>query len=270
MYNNDNYCNNCGKLGHLYSNCKLPIISIGIIAFTYNKKENQYKYLMIRRKDTLGYMDFVRGKYSIYNKEYILNLLNQMTLSEKAKLLERDFDILWKSIWHDNGSSQQYKNEENTSREKYNAVLSGITSQKENYTLEELIEMSNKQFGWTEPEWGFPKGRRNSGENDVNCAMREFTEETGYSQDQIYNIDNIHPFEETFMGSNYRSYKHKYYLTMIKECDIMKRKSFDMSEVSKLEWKTFQECLDSIRDYNLEKKVVITNVNNCLIKCKLV
>ena len=152
MYNNDNYCNNCGKLGHLYSNCKLPIISIGIIAFTYNKKENQYKYLMIRRKDTLGYMDFVRGKYSIYNKEYILNLLNQMTLSEKAKILEKDFDILWKSIWHDNGSSQQYKNEENTSREKYNAVLSGITSQKENYTLKELIEISNKQFGWTEPE----------------------------------------------------------------------------------------------------------------------
>ena len=75
----DTCCNNCGKLGHLYGNCKLPIISIGIVAFTFDTTIQKHKYLMIRRKDTLGYMDFVRGKYSIYNKDYLLNLLNQLT-----------------------------------------------------------------------------------------------------------------------------------------------------------------------------------------------
>ena len=266
----EHYCNNCGKIGHLYSNCKLPIISIGIIAFTYDKTNQIYRYLMIQRKDTLGYMDFVRGKYSIYNKDYILNLLNQMTQKEKCMLLMKDFDILWDSIWHNNGSSQQYKNEENISREKFNAILSGVTSHKDNFNLEELIELSNEQSSWLEPEWGFPKGRRNSGETDIHCAIREFIEETGYSQNQMHNIDNIHPFEEIFMGSNYRSYKHKYYLTMIKQDDIEKRNSYDMSEVSKLEWKTFGECIECIRDYNLEKKMLITNVENCLKNCKLV
>ena len=50
---NDNYCNNCGKQGHLYHQCKMPITSIGIIVFRYNEKNN-IEYLMIRRKDTLG------------------------------------------------------------------------------------------------------------------------------------------------------------------------------------------------------------------------
>ena len=28
----DNYCNNCGKHGQLFSNCLVPITSLGIIA----------------------------------------------------------------------------------------------------------------------------------------------------------------------------------------------------------------------------------------------
>ena len=67
----NNYCNNCGKNGHLYHQCKLPITSLGIIAFRIN--DNQIQYLMIRRKDTLGYIDFMRGKYSVFNKDYIIH-----------------------------------------------------------------------------------------------------------------------------------------------------------------------------------------------------
>ena len=32
------FCNNCGKQGHLFNQCKNPIISSGIIAF--RKKQN--------------------------------------------------------------------------------------------------------------------------------------------------------------------------------------------------------------------------------------
>ena len=34
------------------------------------------------RKETLGYIEFM-GKYTIQNKEYILNLIKQMTVTEK-------------------------------------------------------------------------------------------------------------------------------------------------------------------------------------------
>ena len=58
----ENYCNNCGKLGHYYHHCKMPITSIGVIVFRYNP-EGKIEYLMIRRKDTFGYIDFMLGKY---------------------------------------------------------------------------------------------------------------------------------------------------------------------------------------------------------------
>ena len=35
------YCNNCGKQGHQYHQCKLPITSYGIICFYVDKRWNQ-------------------------------------------------------------------------------------------------------------------------------------------------------------------------------------------------------------------------------------
>ena len=55
-------CNNCSKIGHLIHQCKLPIISCGIILILIVNKK--VYYLMIRRKDSFGYIDFIKGKYS--------------------------------------------------------------------------------------------------------------------------------------------------------------------------------------------------------------
>jgi ADP-ribose pyrophosphatase YjhB (NUDIX family) len=260
-------CSNCGKSGHGYQLCKMPIISMGVIAFMIDDN-GEYRFLMICRKDTLGFMDFMRGKYSIYNKEYIINLLKEMTINEKEQLLTYDFDSLWKKLWCNSSISMQYKIEESTSKEKFNALVAGIMTQNDTYTLADLIAESNTYDVWEEAEWGFPKGRRNHNEKDMDCAVREFVEETGYSAESLYNIENLQYFEEIFMGSNYKSYKHKYYLMKMNEL-IQNKKSYDKREVSKVEWKTFDECLKCIRPYNLEKKKLIEDVNRCLTMYKL-
>ena len=41
--------------------------------------------------------------------------------------------------------------------------------------------------------------------------------------------------------------------------------NYQKTEVSKIEWKTVDECLSSIRPYNLEKKNIIKNVNQVLL-----
>jgi 8-oxo-dGTP pyrophosphatase MutT (NUDIX family) len=139
--------------------------------------------------------------------------------------------------------------------------------------LHELVR--NSDTTWTETEWEFPKGRRNPQEKDLDCGLREFEEETGYSQDTIYIIENILPFEEIYIGSNHKSYKHKYFLAFMNEennqetNDAFNMQNYQKSEVSKLEWKTFGECLKSIRPYNLEKKKIITNIHNLLQQYKL-
>ena len=79
------FCNNCGKQGHLYHQCKRPITSIGLIIFRI--RNNKREYLMICRKNSLGFVDFMRGKYKIYNIIHLNNLINEMTNNEKNKLL---------------------------------------------------------------------------------------------------------------------------------------------------------------------------------------
>ena len=264
----NNYCNNCGKKGHVFHQCKIPITSIGVIIFRIFEGKRQY--LMIRRKDTLGYIDFMRGKYSVYNKHYIMNMLKQMTTIEKANLKKGDFDTLWKDIWGENTISSQYKTEEVISREKFNNLVNGVyTNQFILCTLSSLIDESNKLETWEEAEWGFPKGRRNYQEKDYECALREMTEETGYSSNMVKNIKNVFPYEEIFTGSNYKSYKHKYFLMYMNYDDSLKTGKYDTSEVSSIEWKTYDECMNCIRPYNLEKKRLITNIETSLLKYKV-
>ena len=125
------------------------------------------------------------------------------------------------------------------------------------------------QDDWREPEWGFPKGRRNYQEKDYDCAVREFCEETGYTESMIEPMINVMPYEEIFTGSNYKSYKHKYFLMYMKYSETKDTSTYQKSEVSKMEWGSLENCLSKIRNYNLEKKDIITRVNTCLNKMML-
>jgi hypothetical protein len=45
--------------------------------------------------------------------------------------------------------------------------------------------------------------------------------------------------------------------------------NYQKSEVSKIDWKTCEECIESIRPYNLEKKQLILNINKVLTEYRL-
>ena len=93
----ENYCGNCGEEGHTYRRCLAPIMSLGVIL--YKVEDNQIKYLMVQRRDTLGFVEFMRGKYNLENSKYIFELFKIMTESERIKILNNDFDYLWQNLW---------------------------------------------------------------------------------------------------------------------------------------------------------------------------
>lgn len=254
----NNICNNCGKHGHLFHQCKLPITSYGIILFRHSTEGLQF--LMIRRKDSFGYIDFIRGKYSPYNIEQIQNRVDEMSNSEKERILTEPFDKLWKQLWGEN-SSTQYRNEEQASSKKFELVKNGFVVDGKTISLGDIV--ANSSTNWSETEWEFPKGRRNFQEKDLECAVREFEEETGIAQNNIIVIDNLLPFEEMYIGSNHKCYKHKYFLAFMNNNDELLQ-NYQKTEVSKIEWKKFDECMESIRPYNLEKKMLITSINKVL------
>ena len=59
-------CNNCGIRGHISRNCTKPIRSYGVLLLKDIEKEA--KLVLINRKDSICYIDIVRGRYNISNK----------------------------------------------------------------------------------------------------------------------------------------------------------------------------------------------------------
>jgi hypothetical protein len=185
-------CINCGIIGHSIQKCKYPIISYGIVLYDLIEQ----KYLMICRSKSFGYTEFLIGNYSVNNNIQIQYLIDEMSLEEKNNLLTLDFSELWQDLWS--------KPIDERSKKKFDIL------KKER--LEIMIKNSTK---WESPEWEFPKGRKKIREKMVECAIREFTEETGYTKNDIKVLENVIPFEEVFIGSNIKSYKHKYYLSIL-------------------------------------------------------
>ena len=251
-------CSNCGKLGHLFYQCKLPITSYGVILF--RETSNVIEYLMIRRKDSFGYIDFIRGKYSLSNIHHIQKCIDEMSISEKNRLLTKPFDELWKGLWGEN-NTPLYKSEETSSSKKFETLKNGVIINDKRITIEELVEKS--ETSWEDQEWEFPKGRRNFKENDLECALREFEEETGMNRSDINLVENIIPYEEYFVGSNFKAYKHKFYLAYTSNQDL-DMNNYQRTEVSRMQWMNMETCIQCIRPYNLEKKTILVNVNKML------
>jgi ADP-ribose pyrophosphatase YjhB (NUDIX family) len=247
-----NKCNNCGREWHVYKQCKSPITSSGII--NVNEKK---EYLMICRKKTLGYVDFLRGKYLMTSINHITNLISEMTLQEKKDLTEKKFGDLWGDLW---GVKPDGSSEELIACEKLNCLKRGCVIGLEFVTLSGLI--TNNLTAWEEPEWGFPKGRRNNYETDIMCALREYEEETGYDRKDMCLIKNIMPYEEIFTGSNYKSYKHKYFIA--KSNKSMQKHNYQENEVSDIQWFSYDEAISKIRPYNVERKQVLSMVHTML------
>jgi ADP-ribose pyrophosphatase YjhB (NUDIX family) len=182
-------------------------------------------------------------------------------------LLTKDFDELWKSVWGEKNSIQ-YRGDEKISRSKYISLKLGITINMQEYNLKSLIDES--VTNWSETEWGFPKGRRNFQEKDLHCAMREFEEETGYNTNELTIVQNLIPYEEIFTGSNYKSYKHKYYVAFMNNNNtnemIEDRKNY---EVDKIAWYNYNDAVSVIRPYNLEKLSILEKLNKILIQYRL-
>jgi 8-oxo-dGTP pyrophosphatase MutT (NUDIX family) len=275
------FCTNCGEHGHSTKQCLQPITSYGIILFRVKGGWNQaeqlitsdtslnglecvpqanLEYLLIQRKDSLGFIDILRAKYNVTDIAYISQQLRGMTRSEQEKLLFEPFDSLWEQMW---GPSPQgtnsYKNEKEQSRQKLEALRAGTPS------LEEIIKTVNHT--WDTPEWGFPKGRRDPHETEYFCALRELWEETGISERDVIPIKNLEPISETFFGSNHIQYSHKYYIMyMPQEREVV----FDSTnkimsrEIGDIRWCSLEEGSKLIRADNIEKREMLFRVARLL------
>lgn len=257
MFSKEQKCSNCGKYGHSYKQCTSPITSFGVILFRLRESDKEPQFLMIQRRDSLGYIEILRGKYRITDDKYIQTQINGMTNSEREKICTCTFEDLWASLWQDGTTPSHYhKNEQNAAREKFNYL-------QETGAFKRLCESAKKS--WPTPEWGFPKGRRETKESDVECALREFWEETGIMKDEIDLLENVEPFYENFQGTNGIRYCHKYYLATCRNLEkhdtLFNLENPNIArEIGDIQWVYYEEGINKIRLDNIEKRTLFLEV----------
>jgi 8-oxo-dGTP pyrophosphatase MutT (NUDIX family) len=258
-------CTNCGLTGHIFRNCLSPITSYGLIAVRYLNDNNvkslhsnknnidngndSIQFLLIQRRISISFIEFIRGKYNLNDDAHIGFIMRGMTKHEQSLLTTSTFDELWKYLWGKAFVVKSYKIDYDTCEKRFEQIRG---------KMETLVK--NNPTQWDEPEWGFPKGRRNLYETDLNCAIREFQEETALKKNNFTVIQNTCPISETFFGSNKVHYCHKYYIAI---CDSsveveMKLDNFYMArEICAIKWCSLDEATSKIRPDNVEKREIL-------------
>ena len=208
---------------------------------------------MVRRKDSMAYIEFIRGKYNSLDTTYIKKLLSNMTVTEQNRIATDNFDSLWTALWGVGKDCHSIEFE--MSREKFNSL-----------SRKKLVDEAKSIY--EEPEWGIPKGRRMKGETDLQCGVREFAEETNIPE-SAYEVTQ-HCLTETFFGTNNTQYRHVYFIArLLSSSQINLKQKFtpmQQKEISAIAWKTFEECKLLIRPHYEERKRVIEEIERIISK----
>jgi len=295
------YCSNCNKYGHSNKQCNEPIISVGIICisldiskntnqitnkeldnitnFNYSRLsnlnkiqfyKNKIKFLLVQRKHSLNYINFIRGLYNETDYEQLKEIFSYMSKEEINKIYKYDFSYLWSELWNKTANKKIYQKEYYDSMNKFNYL-------KDNNLIKKLYKIGSI---YDSPEWEIPKGKKNYNETNLECAMREFNEETGINNDQYSIFKNIYTLHDNFIGTDSNNYRHVYYIGLynnyenIDNININNIKSKD--EISQVKWCTWDEAISLIRPYhqnriNIINKVFLLMINlneedyNCII-----
>ena len=246
------YCNNCGGRGHIFKTCSEPVTSCGVILLrelyepmNLPNNPSNVSVLMVKRKDSMAYMEFIRGKYDLQNLNFVKRLISNMTIDEQKKITTETFDTLWTILWGQ--SRDTHSTEYEISKKQYDA-------------LDRLSIVKEFPSPYTEPEWGFPKGRRMKGETDQVCALREFWEETNIPKEAYELVPNM-CYTEIFTGTNDIKYKHVYFVALLKNSKVInsteKLTAMQKREISAVSWKTLKQSKAITRPHYVERKKIL-------------
>lgn len=273
--------------------------SYGIILFWYDSIRNEVYYLIIQKRDTFAYIDLLTGRKTYKD---LNTIISQMAVFERQKLLKYDRDVLLDDIIKSNKLRVQLKSKVSNYPDKdtiqkslhslYTAKRSDLPgyniplSKRKLHTLGNIMHVNNSKEvieGSLKPSKNsnsmnlvceFPKGRKNRKESQLQCALREFKEETNLNID-IYTVENIGQLYDVYEGTDGIWYATGLYIARcmdnrplpIKTVKSNLRPISVSKEAHDVFWLKFKDTLHilDIRQYLLLKSVekfISTNINS--------
>ncbi len=211
---------------------------------------NKYiKFLLVKRKHSLNYIDFLRGNYNINIDNSHLSKMFSLMSSEEINLIKTsEFNKLWEDLWLKNAYKKKYLDEMHKSKKKFNYLKkNGI--------------FNNITSNYESTEWEIPKGRKNTDETNLECAIREFKEETLLDKSNYDLINIIDPIHDTFIGTNGKEYTHIFYHALFNNIESSYSKIINYNnEIDIINWLSWSELYDYIRPYNKNKINILTTI----------
>jgi ADP-ribose pyrophosphatase YjhB (NUDIX family) len=211
----------------------------------YDKYNDMIQFMLVKRRHSLNYIEFIRGKYDIYDTSKLNNMFSLMSREEVDDIKNKDFNTLWNNLWMKNAHKKKYLAELNLSRDKFNQL-------KNNGFFNNMIS----EYKMT--EWEIPKGRKNSNEKNIECAIREFKEETNINEIDHIILNCLDPIHDNFTGTNGLNYRHIFYTSLLCNNDI--NININNNEIDMAKWCKWSELNDIIRPYNNNKINILTSI----------
>lgn len=180
----------------------LFIPSYGVACVRKNPDSGCYEILMIKKRHTYSFIEFVRGMYDPYKDQDLGYMFDAMTITEKSTIQSRSFETIWNYC---NGEPAR-----SSDRTAFNRALRKYNTLVERGVLLQLLSKTKNATLL----WEIPKGRSNRKETTLISATREFEEETGLPKDAYRILFDEGTIEYSFVDCNVR-YKYVYYIAII-------------------------------------------------------
>ena len=219
--------------------------SYGIILLNYNYKKKKYEMLMIKKKHSYNFKDFVLGSYK---KNIGRVFFNGMTLNEKEYIFSNNYEFMWYKIWAKFPNNKKFKFNKNLKK----LYIHGNNIYNNNFpkNYNNINNVNNKLLNLLNQSinshliWEFPKGSKKNYESNIDAAIREFYEETNISYDNYRILWGIRPIIISF-ESNGSIYKYFYYLAILENTNIKILSNFkiysSLYEISDIKWISLQD-----------------------------
>lgn len=243
-------------------------VSYGIALCRYNKeKNNRIEILLIKKRYSYHFMSFVMGHYKKSDTAYLKHLFNNMSYAEKIDIISMQFSQMWYRIWLNNPDKYYnivdvYKNNKFSSSpldHKYdNSSIHKMYMERKlkfessflkdnGKRLRSLIQQSSD----SEILWEIPKGGKNTAlingkeETNIDCAIREFYEETSIKDNKYKIIYNAKPIIDSYVDNDI-NYKTIYYVASLNPPYDYKPyidyRNFDqIAEIEQIKWVSLAE-----------------------------
>lgn len=230
--------------------------SYGIALCRFNKEKNlQSEILMIKKRYTYHYFSFVFGYYKKYNNKQLQYLFNNMTFGEKVDILSMKFSNMWYRLWicdpeKNYDINTLFVNNKSTDDQYYNNLKCYFRKKSKFETiflrdggkrLKRLINNSNNAV----TPWEIPKGGKDENELELECAKREFEEETGINSDKYTILWNVDPIIVSHKDDDI-VYRYVYYLAYLNNnVNWQPKVKFDtchqLTEIEQVRWISLAE-----------------------------